>query len=230
MYHFRCLTFITIALLSSISQYAATGESHGERKRTELIPDLNGPAPEEMEESRTPAHDAMHKPIESKQDPFPDEEWIETWRKNHKKEVKKQQRIRYNTKLNKDPVRKGALRVRQRVNEKGYRLQRLKRFESLPPEEQKASLERKRKRNNESARKRRITLYGGFSTRKEQQRNKLLELERSGTANAAELEELNTFRHEDRIRYHRKAQKKKDLKNAKTNDSTAGRKKNENGE
>ncbi|PWN31648.1 uncharacterized protein FA14DRAFT_158461 [Meira miltonrushii] len=222
---------LVIALLYIVSECVATGNSQGENRRSEPIPDLNEPAAEEMEESRIEVQDPMHEPIGSKQSLHSDEEWIEIWRKNHKKELKKQQRIRYNTKLNNDPARKAALRASRQEKEKGWRLQRKERIKALPAEERKASLDRTRLMNNESARKRRTAhYYGGFSTRKEQERNRLRELERSGKATSSQLEKLKSLRHEERLKYHKKAQRKKELKNAKAeDDGTVDKRKNRNG-
>lgn len=216
MKHFLVLALIVTALLNIVSKCVATEGKAIESTKTVVIPDLNQPASEEIEETTT--KDSRQEPIGSTQHPFPaNEKSIEIWRKEHKKEVKRKQRLRYEAKLKKDPVRKANRRIRKKVSEKAWR-ERMK--QSLTPEQLKEFKERKNRTNRLSAEKRKESHYGGFSTRKEQERNRLRGLEQKGELTTSDAEKLEAMRHQDRLKYHRWAQRLKDLERGKNKEDS----------
>lgn len=160
-----------------------------------LLPDLNQPL---LEQSNSESD------RDSSQNLLSD--GIGNNRERKQKELKRMQRIRYKLKLNKDPVRKAALNARRKSTNKKCRAQRMQRF---TPEQRRAFLDRVNFKNRQTWANRKETKYGGFSSRKEQERSRLRTLERLGTASSMDLEKLASFRLRDRINYHRREDKKK---------------------
>lgn len=169
-------------------------ETHEGKLKSVPLFDLNEPAPESSDsptERNEPSQlEKSKKPVKIRTEQGVAQQAI------FDRERKRLNRKRYRQKLKLDPARRAILYPRRN---KANRELLARRFEALTDQGKLAYREHVNSLHREATAKRKH-IYGGFSNRHNQERHNLIQLEKSGTATAKDLERLKELRNKGRAK------------------------------